>query len=83
MEFDPLHVRGLDERQVLALSEVVGLERMTPCGLHEAEIDFEVLFTRTDWSQAEIYARREQAEKCEILVPDFIEIELILNMPNG
>ena len=32
-------------------------------------IDFEVLYTRTNWSDAEIKRRLQQAEKCEILLP--------------
>lgn len=32
-------------------------------------IDFEVLYTRTDWSDPAVYARRQAAERCEILVP--------------
>lgn len=46
-------------------------------------IDFEVLYTRTDWKNPRIKTRLEQAEKCEILVPDFIPLKLIRNLPNG
>jgi hypothetical protein len=57
-------------------------------GLHSIEearkfIDFEVLFTRTNWSDPEIQERLQQAEKCEILVPDYIPITLIRNVPDG
>lgn len=57
-------------------------------GMHALEearamIDFEVIYTRTDWKNAAIKARLDQAEKCEILVPDHIPIELIRNLPNG
>jgi hypothetical protein len=45
-------------------------------------IDFEVLYTRTDWSDPEVQMRLQQAEKCEILVPDHISTELIRNLPN-
>ena len=42
------------------------------------EIDFEVLFTYTDWKEPENHERRKAAEKSEILVPDIIPIERIL-----
>jgi hypothetical protein len=44
-------------------------------------LDFEVLYTRTDWRDPAIQARLQKAEKAEILVPDFIPIELIRNLP--
>jgi hypothetical protein len=47
------------------------------------EIDWEVLFTRTDWSDPEIQARRQAARKSEILVPEFVPIEKILDYKDG
>ena len=46
-------------------------------------IDFEVLYTRTNWSDPDIQKRLQQAEKCEILVPKKIPLDLIRNLPNG
>ena len=46
-------------------------------------IDFEVLFTRTDWRNLVIQHRLQRAEKSEILVPDHIPISFIRNIPNG
>jgi len=46
-------------------------------------IDFEVLYTRTNWSDPKIRARLQQAEKYEILVPKKIPLEMIRNLPNG
>lgn len=46
-------------------------------------IDFEVIYTRTDWKNPTIKQRLDQAEKCEMLVPDHIPIELIRNLPHG
>jgi len=46
-------------------------------------IDFEVIYTRTDWNNPAIKQRLDQAEKCEILVPDHIPIKLIRNLPHG
>lgn len=46
-------------------------------------IDFQVLYTRTDWKDPAIRHRLSQAEKCEILVPNRIPLELIRNLPHG
>lgn len=46
-------------------------------------IDFEVLFTRTDWSDPNIQARRQAALKSEILVPIRIPFERIMGKKNG
>ncbi len=46
-------------------------------------IDFEVLYSWTDWRDPAIRERLSQAEKSEILVPRFIPLDLIRNFPNG
>jgi ssDNA thymidine ADP-ribosyltransferase, DarT len=46
-------------------------------------IDFEVMYTRMDWRVLEIQRRRRSAELCEILVPDYVALKFIKNMPNG
>lgn len=46
-------------------------------------IDFEVLYTRTDWKDPAIQERLQNAEKSEVLVPDSIPLDLIRNFPNG
>jgi hypothetical protein len=46
-------------------------------------IDFEVLYSWTDWRDPAVQGRLSQAEKCEILVPRFIPLDLIRNFPNG
>jgi hypothetical protein len=46
-------------------------------------IDYEVLYTRTDWRDSAIQQRLAQSERCEILVPGFIPLDLIRNFPNG
>lgn len=46
-------------------------------------IDFDMLYGRwKDWSKPEIQARLQEVEKYEILVPDHIPLEKILNCPN-
>lgn len=43
-------------------------------------IDFEVLYTRTDWSDATVQQRLKQAEKYEVLVPCQIPLTHIRNI---
>jgi hypothetical protein len=47
------------------------------------EIDWEVLFTRTDWSDPAIKARRQAAEKSQILIPKTVPLEKIIGKMNG
>jgi len=42
------------------------------------QLDFEVLYTRTNWKNPEIQRRLRNVEKCEILVPKTIPANLIL-----
>jgi hypothetical protein len=46
-------------------------------------VDFEVFCTRTNWRDPEIHLRLQNAEKCELLIPDHIPLELIRNFPHG
>jgi len=46
-------------------------------------LDFEVLYSWTDWSDQAVMARLQQAEKCEVLVPKGIPLSMIRNLPNG
>jgi len=46
-------------------------------------IDYQVLYTYMPWSDPEVQARRQAAEKCEILVPDYVPMKFIKNFPNG
>lgn len=47
------------------------------CPINEAacDIDFQVLYTRTDWNDPDIYARLREAELCEVLVPCHVPIK--------
>lgn len=42
-----------------------------------AQLDKEVLYTRTDWNDPKIQERLRNAEKCEILVPGVVPVQLI------
>ncbi|MBZ9973950.1 DarT ssDNA thymidine ADP-ribosyltransferase family protein [Mesorhizobium sp. BR-1-1-10] len=54
-----------------------------PIDQSDALIDWEVLYTRMEWKDPEIYLRRQRAEKCEVLVPCLIPLNLIGNIGNG
>lgn len=54
-----------------------------PIANARAMIDFQILYTRTDWSDPAIMERLKKAEKCEVLVPQQIPLSYIGNMPNG
>ena len=48
------------------------------------KIDFEVICTRTDWRDPQIKTRLDQAELCEVLVPDHIPLKYFEKyLPNG
>lgn len=41
------------------------------------KMDFEVVYTRTNWADPEVQARRSVAKKYEVLVPGSIPLEMI------
>lgn len=45
-----------------------------------AQLDLEVIYTRTDWKDPKIQARLKKAQKYELLVPDQIGLDLIRNL---
>lgn len=46
-------------------------------------IDFEVLYTRTNWQDPAIQMRLQTVQKYEILVPNGVPLAMIRNFPNG
>jgi hypothetical protein len=83
--FLQIHPEVLDWPGVRYTPDVSNKAGVTHYSIEEAKqlIDFEVLFTRTDWRSPSIQHRLQQAEKSEILVPDHIPLTLIRNIPNG
>lgn len=47
------------------------------------KLDLKVIYTRTDWKDPAVQDRLKAAKKCEILVPDHVPANLIMNLPNG
>ena len=64
------------------VSNKSGVEFLTPDVALDM-IDFEVLFTRTDWTNPEVRERRLAAIKSEILIPSIVPINKILSYKNG
>lgn len=58
------------------VSNKSGIQRY-PANEAAKYIDFDVLYTWTDWKDSEIMERRRKVERSEILVPDFISLENI------
>jgi hypothetical protein len=83
--FLQIHPDVLQLNGVKFTSDVANKSGVKTCTLEEAKgiIDFQVLYSRTDWQNPEVQQRLQQAEKYEILVPDRIPLELIRNLKNG
>jgi hypothetical protein len=82
LKIDSSLLLGSDVRFTKEVSNKAGVEILTP---EEAEqqIDFEVLFARTNWKDPEVQKRRRAALKSEILIPNHVPIIKILDMKNG
>lgn len=79
--FLQIHASVLQWPGVRFTSDVANKAGVVPIPIGEAEsmIDFEILYTRTNWNDPAISARLRQAEKCEVLVPHIIPLTLIRN----
>jgi len=79
LQIDP---RVLDKNGVLFTDDVSNKAGVQIYTLDQAAdiIDFEVLHTTPNWSDEEFKKRIRKVEKCEILVPDFVSIDLIRNL---
>ena len=59
---------------------------MEPVPLSKAAdlIDLDILYKWNDWNDSEVYARRQAAERCEILIPNKIPFRFFgEHFPNG
>jgi len=82
IKIDPTVLLGDSVRFCVGVANKKGAEILDPIDAVN-QIDFEVLFTRTDWTKPEIFARRKAAEKSEILVPEFVPYEKIMELYRG
>lgn len=80
-----IHPDVLKIARVLYTADVSNKAGVNTYTLDQARemVDFEVLYTRTNWNDPTVQQRLRQAEKCELLVPDHIPLKLIRNFPHG
>jgi hypothetical protein len=83
--FLQIHPSVLDWEGVLFCPVMANSNNATFHGMEEARgmIDFEVLYSYTNWKDPAVQERLQAAEKYEILVPRAIPLDLIRNLPNG
>ncbi|WP_156394377.1 DarT ssDNA thymidine ADP-ribosyltransferase family protein [Mesorhizobium sp. Root172] len=80
--FLQIHPSVMQFMGVRFTNDVANKAGVESVAIGEAEplIDFEILYTRTDWKDPAIKARLTQAEKYEVLVPHVIPLGLIRNI---
>ena len=83
--FLQIHPNVLREEGVMFTADVSNKSGVRIFSLAEAVdvIDFNVLYTRTDWTDPDVQQRLRQAEKYELLVPNHVPMKHIRNLPNG
>ena len=84
--FLSIHMDVLKIEGVLFAAGVSNKSGVETCPLTDAtgKIDFDMLYGGwKDWRNPEIQSRLQQVERYEILIPDHIPLDLILNLPNG
>jgi ssDNA thymidine ADP-ribosyltransferase, DarT len=77
LEVHPSVIKLPDVMITNAPSNQNGVERMAAAGALDG-LDLEIIYKRTDWSDAEIQARLKAAEKYEILVPGSLAKQYII-----
>lgn len=77
LEIDPAVLKLAGVMITDAPSNQNGVERVAAATALDA-LDLEVIYKRTDWSDAAVQARLQKAEKYEILVPTNVEIARIV-----
>ncbi|RYH00332.1 MAG: DUF4433 domain-containing protein [Alphaproteobacteria bacterium] len=80
--FLQIHPSVMQMDGVRFTNDVANKAGVESVGIAEAEalIDFEILYTRTDWKNPAIKLRLDQAEKYEVLVPNVIPLAYIRNI---
>jgi hypothetical protein len=83
--FLEVHPSVLQFVGVMFTSDVANKAGIESIPIAEAadKIDYQVLYTRTDWTDNAVMERLKAAEKCEVLVPKFIPLNLIRNVGDG
>lgn len=76
-QYIPIHENVLRIDGVKITMGIANKSETEPLDVEDGleRIDKEVLYTRTDWNDPIIQARRQEAEKCEILVPKVVAVK--------
>lgn len=82
LNIDPVVVSWDDVCFAADIANKTGVE-VHPIREVDEMIDFEVLYTATNWKNPEIQQRLRSVERYEVLVPHSIPLELIRNLPHG
>lgn len=82
LNIDPVVVSWDDICFTANIANATGVE-VHPIREVDEMIDFEVLYTATNWKDPEIQQRLRSVERYEVLVPHSIPLELIRNLPHG
>lgn len=82
LQIDPSVLNSPQVRFTADVSNKSGARLLT---FEEAveQLDFGVIYGKTEWRDPEIRKRRHQAKKYEILVPNQIPVHQIKNLPRG
>ncbi|MGI2035135.1 DarT ssDNA thymidine ADP-ribosyltransferase family protein [Rhizobium panacihumi] len=80
--FLQIHPSVMQLEGVLFTNDVANKAGVESVAIADADalIDFEILYTRTEWRDPAIKARLTQAEKYEVLVPHIIPLPYIRNI---
>ena len=78
--FLEIHPSVLQFEGVRFTADVSNKSGVESVSIAKAVIDYEVLYTRTDWSDPAIQQRLKQVEKYEVLVPCCIPLSHIRNI---
>lgn len=60
----------------LGVANKTGVSRL-PLTEGLEKLDIEVMYTRTEWRNPEVFERLQAARKCEILIPNHVPVEMI------
>lgn len=79
LKIDPTVIRLPGTKITLDVSNKGGIIPKEAMDALES-LDCEVIYSRTDWNDAEIKERRKAAKKCELLIPEIVPLKYIMNL---
>jgi hypothetical protein len=82
LQIKPEVIKNIGTMITLGVSNKAGIQP-GPASAMLDRLDLEVLYKRTNWKDASVRQRLTDAEKCELLIPDHIPANVIMNLGNG